>query len=112
MGKLRNEATRLPLAFRAGFSYNLPWYFLENQPMVATDLYYISEDVTRLGLGLEAGIYENFDLRAGYIIGSESLGLTAGLGIKFGSYNISYAFVPFQYDLGNSHRFSVAIQFD
>ena len=112
MGTLRNESTKLPLSLRTGVSYRLPWRFLENNPLLAADFYYVNDDISRLGLGAEAGIYNNFVLRAGYIFGSESFGITTGLGVKFGSYNISYAFVPFQYDLGNSHRFSIAIMFN
>ena len=112
MESLKSEATRLPLSVRTGLAYNLPWTVFENQPLVAADLYYVHKDVTRFGLGVEAGIFENFVIRAGYILGSESLGLTAGLGVNYGSYNISYAFVPFQYDLGNSHRFSLVIGFN
>jgi hypothetical protein len=40
------------------------------------------------------------------------MGLTAGLGVKYGIFNIAYAFVPFDYDLGNSHRFSMVIAFN
>ncbi len=112
MGKLRNESTRLPLSLRTGLSYVLPWKLLENQPLVAADLLYVNNDVTRVGLGFEAGVMNNFDLRAGYILGSETLGLTAGLGVKFGIFNIAYAFVPLDYDLGNSHRFSLLIGFN
>ena len=112
MENLRTESTKLPMSFRTGLSYHLPFNLFENRPIVAADLYYVNNDVTRLGLGFEAGILQNFDIRAGYILGSESLGLTAGLGVRYGIFNIAYAFVPFDYDLGNSHRFSMVIAFN
>ena len=111
MGELKNEATTLPLSLRSGVSYYLPWDLFENRPIVAADVFYVNNDVTRVGLGFETGILGNFDFRAGYILGSESLGLTAGLGVRYGVFNIAYAFVPLAYDLGNSHRFSLLINF-
>ncbi len=110
--RLRNESTELPLLFRTGVSYRLPWSLLEYRPLVAADFLYVNNDVTRVGLGFETAIIGNLDLRAGYILGSESLGLTAGLGVRYGIFNIAYAFVPLDYDLGNSHRFSLAIGFN
>ncbi len=35
------------------------------------------------------------------------MNFTAGLGFNYAPLTISYAFVPFQYDLGNAHRFSL-----
>lgn len=112
MQKLKDESSRLPLSIRSGVSYHTPWTVFENQPLLAADIYYVHNDVTRFGLGMEAGVYENLAIRAGYIFGSETIGITAGLGVQFDRYNISYAFVPFQFDLGQSHRFSLAIDFN
>jgi len=112
MEKLKDEATKLPLSFRTGISYNLPWTIFGNNPLAAADIYHVKNDVTRLGLGLEAAVFEYLDIRAGYVFGSDSHNFTAGLGITYSRYNISYAFIPFQYDLGNSHQFSLAISFD
>ena len=112
MEKLKNESTKLPMSLRTGVSYYLPWSILENRPLVAADLYYINNDVTRVGLGFETSVLENLDIRDGYILGSERLGLTAGLGVRYGVFNIAYAFAPLDYDLGNSHRFSLLIGFN
>jgi hypothetical protein len=112
MAKLRNESTSLPAALRAGVGYRLPISILNHRPLVAADFYYVNDDVTRVGLGFETAMFDNFDLRAGYVLGSETMSLTAGLGVRYGLFNIAYAFVPFDYDLGNSHRFSLSIAFD
>ena len=76
------------MSLRTGVSYYLPWSIFENRPLVAADLYYINNDVTRVGLGFETGVLENLDIRAGYILGSESLGLTAGLGFRYGVFSM------------------------
>jgi len=107
MTKLRNESTSLPLIFRTGLSYLLPWQLLESRPLVAADLLYNEGAQGRLNLGLEYDFYSYLTLRTGYVIGSETMTFTAGLGFDYGPLTISYAFVPFQYDLGNSHRFSL-----
>ena len=111
MGKLENESTPLPLLIRSGISYNIPLSFLQNGLLTSVDLMYVFEDVFRVNMGVEGRVFNGLDLRAGYIAGSESYDFTAGFGIVFGKYNLSYAFVPFSYDLGSSHRFSVLFKF-
>lgn len=111
MNALRAEETQLPLILRMGLSYRLPWQLLENRPQVAADFVYVKEDVKHLNLGLHAGILKNFELRLGYVLGRDSYNFTTGFGIVYHRYNFSYAFVPYRYDLGNTHRFSVIIDF-
>ena len=111
MNILRTDETQLPLIFRTGLSYMLPWNLLENSPQIAADLVYVNEDVTYINLGLNAGILKNFEVRLGYVLGRDSFNFTSGFGIVYHAYNFSYAFVPYQYDLGNTHRFSVIINF-
>ena len=108
MAKLRNESTALPLTFRTGVSYRMPWTLLESRPLVAADVAYYKSGDTRLNLGIEYDLKKYLTLRTGYVFGSETMNFTAGLGFNYDSFTISYAFVPFRYDLGNSHRFSLA----
>jgi len=107
MSKLRNEATPLPLTAKAGLSYRLPWEMLQSRPLMAADFSYYKGSNGRVNLGLEYDLYSYMTLRTGYVIGSETMNFTAGIGINYQPLTISYAFVPFQYDLGNSHRFSL-----
>jgi hypothetical protein len=108
MARLRNESTALPLTVRTGIGYRLPWTLLESKPLVAADLAYNKSGDMRLNLGLEYDLKSFLTLRTGYIFGSETMNFTAGVGFNYESFTISYAFVPFMYDLGNSHRFSLA----
>ena len=55
---------------------------------------------------------DQFALRLGYVLGNDSYDFTAGFGLQLSRYQLAYAFVPYNYDLENSHRFSVNIQFD
>jgi hypothetical protein len=53
-------------------------------------------------------VYESFlALRAGYQIGYDAKGYSAGLGIRYGLLQFDYAFVPFLNDLGNTHTFAL-----
>lgn len=111
MNKLRLEETKLPVILRTGISYILPWRVLDNRPQIATDFVYVNDDVSHLNVGLNTGIYKNFEFRLGYILGRDGFDFTTGFGVSYKGYNISYAFVPYHFDLGNSHRFSVIIDF-
>jgi hypothetical protein len=109
MSVLKESSTRLPFLIRTGVDYLLPIQVLENKPLVAVDLAYVTDDVTTLNLGLEIPLVSYVDLRLGYIIGRESQSITSGFGLNYGIFHIAYAFVPFKYDLGDSHLFSLKV---
>jgi hypothetical protein len=111
MSTLKNEETTLPLLFRTGINYFLPWELMQNKPLLAADIIYVFNDEASVNLGVEAAMLEYLDLRLGYILGRDSQNITGGLGISYGIFDFDYAFVPFSYDLGNSHRISVNIDF-
>jgi hypothetical protein len=111
MSALKEEATRLPLNLRTGFSYQLPLQLLENRPLIAADANYVVDDVTIFNFGVEVPLVNYADLRLGYVFGRESQSITAGFGLNYGIFHIAYAFVPYSYDLGNSHRFSLMVDF-
>jgi len=112
MGKLLNTSTKLPMLIRTGVGYSLPWKISENNIIAAADMVYIINDAYRFNIGAEAKLMDQFALRLGYVLGNDSYGFTAGFGLQLNRYNLSYAFVPYKYDLENSHRFSINIQFD
>ena len=112
MGKLLNNSTELPLLVRTGIGYSLPWKISENNIIAAADLVYIINDAFRFNIGAEAKLMDQFALRLGYVLGNDSYDFTAGFGLQLSRYQLAYAFVPYKYDLENSHRFSVNIKFD
>jgi len=111
MSALKEEATKLPLILRSGVSYLLPFQVLENRPLMAVDINYVMEDVTTVNLGVEFPLKTYADIRLGYILGRESQSFTTGFGLNYDIFHIAYAFVPYSYDLGNSHRFSLKVDF-
>jgi hypothetical protein len=111
MSALKEESTKLPLMLRTGVDFLLPLQILEYRPLLAADVMFVLDDVTTLNLGAEVPIANYIDLRLGYIVGRESQSITAGFGLNYGIIHIAYAFVPYSYDLGNSHRFSLMVDF-
>jgi hypothetical protein len=111
MSALREESTRLPLTLRTGLDYLLPLQIMENRPLIAADIAYVMDDVTTVNLGVEVPVISYVDLRLGYVVGRESQNITAGFGLNYSIFHIAYAFVPYTYDLGNSHRFSLMVDF-
>ena len=111
MSKLDRESTPLPIFIRTGVNYILPWVVFVNNPIIAADLLYVVDDVLHVNFGTELTVISKLNLRLGYIIGNESYSFTSGFGINFNRFHFSYAFVPFRYDFGQSHRISVLIHF-
>jgi hypothetical protein len=112
MGKLLKTSTELPLLIRTGVGYLLPWKIADNNIIAAADVVYILNDSFRFNIGTEVKLINQFFLRLGYILGSDSYNFTTGFGLQLNRFQLSYAFVPFKYDLENSHRFSININFD
>lgn len=63
------------------------------------------------GLGLDYSPYRWLSVRAGAWLGSESHTLTGGLGLSTGAWTLDYAYVPGDYHLGETHRFTVGKSF-
>jgi hypothetical protein len=111
MTKLKHNKTPLPFMIWSGLAYRLPWEITGNKPIVAGDIQYIKDEGAYLRLGTEQDIFRNLSIRIGWITGENTNHPTAGLGLNYNSYHIDYAFVPVEYDLGNSHRISLKINF-
>jgi hypothetical protein len=50
-------------------------------------------------------------LRAGFRMNDDSAGISAGLGYAVGALRLDYAWVPYRFDLGDTHRFSLNARF-
>jgi hypothetical protein len=61
------------------------------------------------GLELEHG--SGAALRAGYRINDDTASWSAGVGMRLGSVRLDYAYVPFDLDLGNTHRIGFVASF-
>jgi hypothetical protein len=111
MEKLREMATELPIVGRLGAAYILPYKVMEYNPVVSLDVVHVYQDVTQMHIGSEIPLGAHLDLRLGYVLGSDSYSFTTGAGVAFDRYRFGYAFVPYKYELGNTHRMSLMILF-
>lgn len=64
----------------------------------------------KMYLGAEYLLLESLAFRIGYQSGEDLAGVTAGLGVQFGSMQLDYAFVPYGL-LGYTHRISLSVNF-
>jgi hypothetical protein len=110
MSTLQREKIKLPALVRFGGAYVLPFATAENQiALVAEHVRFL-----RGGEGNSAGaeflVRKTLALRTGFQFGRENRGLSAGFGTVFGRYQLDYGYAPFGNDLGNTHRFSIAVK--
>ncbi len=113
MNQLRNQSTKLPSEIRFGANYSMPLEKLKSEIAVTAGVQkYFEENETHLHAGAEIIYSRTFALRLGYITGYESKGFSAGLGVRWNSFNFDYAYVPFSFDLGNSNFVSVSYNFN
>jgi hypothetical protein len=113
MSEFITEAPVLPKMFRVGAGYSTPVESMEGTLTLASDIVSFSEEgLTHLHMGAEFDYHESFALRAGYQTGYEAKSFSAGAGFRYGMVKVDYAYVPFTYDLGSTHTFSVNLLFD
>lgn len=117
--KYDTETAPLPLNFKVGGEYLLP---LDNGSgikqglAVLADVNYMRDSGLYGNLGLEfasdSGEEGRYALRGGYRTNSAggAAGLSAGLGITIGTYDIDYAYAMLG-DLGQAHRLSLTLRF-
>lgn len=111
MSKVNQVKTILPLMIRSGLSYKLPYQILDRQPFFSGDLQYIDSEGLFVRFGAEFDILEYLALRGGFILGRDERPFTTGFGLNLEGYHLDYAFVPFRYNLGYTHRISLGMNF-
>ncbi len=94
-----------PAIYRAGLGYR--WQDLT----VNADYVNIKSGDGHMQFGAEYLLEQKLFVRAGYDTGYDSRDFSAGAGFVYEGFRVDYAFVPYQSDLGNSHRFSLTYSF-
>jgi len=109
MGALQQENITLPAFVRYGMAYAPAW----NVSFGAFEFYLAGRSLfagsTTLGAGVEFKTLQRFVLRLGYQGGHDAQSLSAGIGFYLSRFRLDYAYVPFEFDLGDTHRLSVGI---
>ncbi len=109
--KFADAAVKLPWTFRAGIS-GQPFA----QWLLSTDFVKRQDTSGEFDVGAEVTPRKMFSLRLGYryALTRPDLGslsdFTAGIGMRFGTMSLDYAFVPLG-DLGLTHRVSLNVRF-
>jgi hypothetical protein len=112
MGDLRNEPSTLPMTYRIGSSYEIPFTMHDFTIRLAVDaLNYSGDDKLHLMFGGEFGYTETIFARIGLQSGVEARGFTAGIGIHYGAFKIDYAYLPLNDNLGTGHIIGIGILF-
>jgi len=106
--KYDQQKENLPLTYRIGLAYNIPFTMLT----IAFDAIKTKGEEWRAAPGLEVVFVETFAIRTGYQFQQDiDFGYTIGFGFTFlNNYNINYTFVPYGI-LGNTHRAEFVINF-
>jgi hypothetical protein len=109
---LENESSKLPALVRVGGAYEKQLESFDGSLILSSDLVsYTAEKTTHLHVGAELNYKQTLALRAGVQTGYEARSISGGIGVHYGLIRVDYAFVPFRYDLGSTHTFSLGIQF-
>ena len=109
MGALRDEDIPLPLTVKAGFAYTVKEHPFNGNLLITADVHKASDYWTTFHTGLEYSLNRRLALRGGYQLGRDERSFSAGIGLVFNMYRLDYAYVPFDYDLGNTHRIAFGI---
>ena len=111
MSSLNVESTQLPARVTGGISGDfLPYSSSTINWSLDAGKYFDSSAFLRFGG--ELALNETLNLRAGYRKNSESSsGYTAGFGINRERYRFDYAYLPFDFNLSDTHQISFRIRF-
>ena len=109
MSAMRDEEIPLPLTVKAGLAYTMAADPLRGNLLLTADMSKASDYWTTFHTGLEYSFGRRLALRGGYLFGQDERGLSAGIGLGFNMYRLDYAYTPFDYDLGDTHRLTFGI---
>ena len=110
MSAYYSEQIDLPSALHIGGTYSMP---MNNWDIRLACAYSpeLGLAIHHFNFGAECAFNRIIALRAGYQTGFENHGFCFGMGITYKPLVISYAFVPFSFQMGNAQTISAAIQF-
>jgi hypothetical protein len=110
MSALKDEATKLPLVFRFGAGYELPWKSIDGVVSLSADLVsFPIEETYHIHAGTEILMKDVVAFRVGYISGYETRSISVGLGIHYRFLSLGYAYIPFNNNFQSSHTLSLDI---
>lgn len=110
VNELRNTSTKLPTLVRFGGGYRFSKGNISLR-LAADGFKVLDGGGLHVHSGGEFGYNDLVFARVGYQTNYENKGLTAGIGLKYKSFSLDYAYVPYLNDFGTGNTFSVALNF-
>jgi hypothetical protein len=108
--KFIEEEFALPRYVKIGGAYERESNMLHGQFLFTLDAVFPNDDDARQHVGAEYMYDRLLSLRAGYKAGYDSQGATFGMGIRYKSLDVDYAYMLISNDLGDSQRISLSIR--
>lgn len=103
------ESFDLPATVQGGVTYRIPVDPLNGGLRVALEFQSVTNEDSHLLIGTEYAYQDFTRLQLGYRSGMDSEDLSFGFAVGREQLNAQYAFVPFDHNLGDQHRFSVLL---
>ena len=103
------DGFELPVTLRVGGDYQRQFAAQRTDFVVAYDLEVVNDDDPRSHFGAEITYMDLFSVRGGWKTGFDTQSGSFGVGVRKAGYRFDYAFTSVSDDLGNGHRFSIAI---
>ncbi|PJA96903.1 MAG: hypothetical protein CO129_04035 [Ignavibacteriales bacterium CG_4_9_14_3_um_filter_34_10] len=109
---LRTQSADLPTDFRVGASYNFYFEKISSSVNLISGIQkYLPETDLHFHIAAEYSYDETVFLRFGYVTGFESRNISFGLGFSWIGARLDYAYIPFDFYLGNSNTISLLYNF-
>ena len=105
----RDDSMQLPRLFRLGLAYRPGLTFNTGDVQLFAAARRVTDGSTSFSTGLELKFKRSIFVRGGISTGVESQRFAGGFGIQKGRYSLDYSYTPFNFDLGTTHRYSMAI---
>jgi hypothetical protein len=110
VNELRNEATKLPTAVRFGGAYTIRKNNLNF--ILGLEGYRVMDGgVMHINSGGEVSYKDLLFLRLGYQTAYDNKGITTGIGFRYKSVMMDYAFIPYSDSFGTSNTISLGFNF-
>jgi len=109
---LRTQSADLPTDFRLGASYNFNFDQISSSVNLIGGIQkYLPETDLHYHVAAEYSYDKTVFLRIGYVTGFESRNISFGFGFSWIGARLDYAYVPLDFNLGNSNAISLLYNF-
>lgn len=98
-----------PFTLRGGAAYRVDDPWLGGAAILAADALLPNDGELRLHAGLEYTYRSIVSVRTGYKGNYYAQGFTLGVGVRYKNLVFDYAYLPVEFELGDSHRVSLSI---